>query len=333
MSVDFMNPAGFLFLLLIPLVYTFRKIKIFSRITLPLTFSDWNGWVFTWDDKLRKAAAVFSEVLTVVGFLFVVTAYSEPVVHHQEKVFTSRGTDVLFVLDTSPSMAARDINGITRLEAAVSTINKLVESNPGASYGLVVMGSEAASVVPLTNDIAAFKTRLAKVQIGSMGDGTAIGTGLSSAVYHIKSTKAKRKCIVILTDGENNAGEIHPETAGALAKKNGITLYTVGIGTKGTVPIEYVDPNSGKVHSGYYDSEFDSSSLEEIALAGGGTYFGIESTAAFAEALNSVSRKQNVFQTFHYKSSNRQLYSYFLIFSAIVFFAAWFIRRILLKEI
>ena len=101
MSVDFMNPAGFLFLLLIPLVYTFRKIKIFSRITLPLTFSDWNGWVFTWDDKLRKAAAVFSEVLTVVGFLFVVTAYSEPVVHHQEKVFTSRGTDVLFVLDTS----------------------------------------------------------------------------------------------------------------------------------------------------------------------------------------------------------------------------------------
>ena len=99
------------------------------------------------------------------------------------------------------------------------------------------------------------------------------------------------------------------------------------------MPIEYVDPNSGKVHSGYYDSEFDSSSLEEIALAGGGTYFGIESTAAFAEALNSVSRKQNVLQTFHYKSSNRQLYSYFLIFSAIVFFAAWFIRRILLKEI
>ena len=91
--------------------------------------------------------------------------------------------------------------------------------------------------------------------------------------------------------------------------------------------------SGGKVHSGYYDSEFDSSSLEEIALAGGGTYFGIESTAAFAEALNSVSRKQNVLQTFHYKSSNRQLYSYFLIFSAIVFFAAWFIRRILLKEI
>ena len=331
MSVDFMNPAVFLFLLLIPLVYTFRKIKIFSRITLPLTFSDWNGWVFTWDDKLRKAAALFSEVLTVVGFLFVVTAYSEPVVHHQEKVFTSRGTDVLFVLDTSPSMAARDINGITRLEAAVSTINKLVESNPGASYGLVVMGSEAASVVPLTNDIAAFKTRLAKVQIGSMGDGTAIGTGLSSAVYHIKSTKAKRKCIVILTDGENNAGEIHPETAGALAKKNGITLYTVGIGTKGTVPIEYVNPN-GKIYSGYLDSNFDPTQLENIALAAGGRYYSVESLSAMNMALSSIIKKQDVIQSYYIKTVDDFYYDKMIIVSLCCFALAWVIKRLYLKE-
>ena len=84
--------------------------------------------------------------------MLIIIAFAEPVIHHQERVYTSRGTDVMFVLDTSPSMAARDINEITRIEAATKTIEKLVDANPGASYGLIAMGSQAAVVVPITND-------------------------------------------------------------------------------------------------------------------------------------------------------------------------------------
>ena len=249
MSIDFMNPAGFLLLFLLPLYFALKKMNVLSKITLPLTFSDYEGWVFTWNNKLRTFCIIVAKVLFLVGYIMLVFAFCEPVVHKQQKVYTSRGTDILFVLDTSPSMAAKDINGTTRIASSISTIEKIVKANTGACYGLVLMGSEACVYVPVTNDIDTFVNRLNTVRVATMGDGTAIGTGLSLAVYHIKSTLSKRKCIILLTDGENNSGQIHPETAATLAKKNGITLYTIGVGSTGTVPIEYVNPNTGELYS------------------------------------------------------------------------------------
>ncbi len=327
-----MNPASFLLVLLIPLFYTFRKIKIFNQISLPLSFSDWNGWVFSWNDKFRKIVLAICEVLCVLGYLLVVIAFAEPVVHHQERVYTSRGTDVMFVLDTSPSMAARDINGITRIEAATSSIEKIVDANPGASYGLIVMGSQAAVVVPITNDIQTLKSRISTSSVGAMGEGTAIGTGLSTAVYHLRATSAKRKCIILLTDGENNAGEVHPETASGLAKKNGIVLYTIGIGTKGTVPLEYVNPLTGKSYSGYLDSNFDSSGLEKIALSADGRYYSVESLSAMNMALSSIIKRQDVVQSYYMRTVDDYYYSKILALALICFSLAWVIKRLYLKE-
>lgn len=332
MTVDFMNPSAFLYLILIPLLYALRKIKVFNKIALPLTFSDWNGWVFTWNDNFRKVISFICESFCLISFIITVIAFAEPVVHHQERVYTSRGTDVLFVVDTSPSMAARDINGMTRISAAISTIEKLVQINPGASYGLVAMGSEAAVIVPLTNDKDTFVKRLSSLTIGLMGEGTAIGTGLSSAVYHIKSTNSKRKCIILLTDGENNAGEIHPETASALAKKNGIILYTVGIGTKGTVPLEYINPITGKVYSGYLDSNFDSSVLEKIAANAGGRYYSVESLSAMSMALSAIIKKQDVVQSYYIRTIDDYYYDKILLAAMICIIFAWLIKRLYLKE-
>lgn len=332
MSIDFMNSASFLFLLLIPLMYALRKIKIFTRISLPLTFSDWNGWVFSWNDKFRKIFLGIAEFFCLLGYVSLIVAFAEPVVHHQERVYTSRGTDIVFVLDTSPSMAAKDINGMTRIEAAISAIEKLVVNNSGASYGLILMGADAAVSVPITNDLELFKRRLSLVSIGTLGDGTAIGTGLSSAIYHIKSTKAKRKCIILLTDGENNSGEVHPETASGLAKKNGITLYTVGIGTNGTVPIEYVNSETGKIYSGYYDSHFDSTQLEKIAITTDGRYYSVESISAMSMALSSILKRQDVVQSYFIRTVDDYYYDKVLIFSALCFLISWIIKRLYLKE-
>ncbi|MBP5401698.1 MAG: VWA domain-containing protein [Treponema sp.] len=332
MSVDYTNPSSFLLLLLIPLLYALRKIKVFNKISLPLTFSDWNGYVFTWNDKLRKVISNICEFFCVAGFVLVVIAFAEPVVHHQEKVYTSRGTDVLFVLDVSYSMAAKDINGMSRLEAAISTIEKLVNQNPGASYGLIQMGQEAAVTVPITNDIETFKSRISSLSVGMMGDGSAIGTGLSSAVYHIKDTDSKRKCIILLTDGENNAGEIHPETAASLAKKTGVILYVVGIGTKGTVLLEYVDPVTGKFCSGYYDSYFDSTVLEKIAIMAEGRYYSVESLSAMSMALSAIIKRQDVVQSYYIRTIDEYYYDKILVFALFCIAAGWLIKRVYLKE-
>lgn len=329
----FDNPAAFLFLLAIPLLYILRKLKIFKRIAFPLTLSDWKGRAFEWDGRFGSFLEVSSDILCILGYICLVFAFAEPVIHHHEKIYTSRGADIMFVLDTSPSMAAKDIANMTRLEAARRGIHTLVNSNRGASFALIAMASEAAAVVPPTNDSEFFLNRLDSLVIGGLGEGSAIGTGLSSAVYHLIASSAPKKCIVLITDGENNAGSVHPETAARLARENNITLYAFGIGTRGSVPIEYIDPKTGQVHSGYYESEFDTSGLESIAQSAGGRYFGIESTAQLSQSLSLISQRENVTQTFHYKTVVEKLYKKFILLATVLFVIAWIIKRFFLKEV
>ena len=331
--IAFENPAAFFLLLLPPIYIILRKTGVFRRLSFPLTIADWGGTAFDWKGSLRSVVRLFSMLLGLAAYISAVIACADPVVHQQERIYTSRGSDILFVIDTSPSMAARDIAGGTRLDAAKTGIRTLMAANRGMSFGLVAMGSEAATVVPPTNDHELFLKRLDTVAVGAQGDGSAIGTGLSTAVYHLISSKAPKKCIVLITDGENNAGEIHPETAALLAQKNGITIYTFGIGTRGTVPIEYVDPDSGRIISGYYDSEFDTKPLEEIARAAGGLYFGIESTGSLASALTTVGAQESTVQSYHLRSLDTHYHEHLLLVCALCVLAGWLIRRLFLQEV
>lgn len=335
--IVFQNPVAFVLVLLIPALYILRKTGIFSRISFPLTLSDWNGKTFVWKGRVLRTAAFISDFLAILVFLAIVCAFADPVIHHHEKIYISKGTDILFVLDTSPSMAAQDItfvnNRMNRLEAAKIGINTLVENADGISFGLVVMASEAAVVVPPTDDREFFNKSLESVQIGTLGDGTAIGIGLSTAVCHLVSSSAPKKCIVLITDGENNAGTVHPETAAKIAAENGINLYTFGIGTKGSFHIEYVDPETGKVKSGSYESDFDPEPLINLAELAGGRYFGIDSTAQLSEALASVSKREGSVQAFRTKTIDYYCYDKFLLAAGILFLAAWIIRRLLLSEV
>lgn len=329
---DFQNPAAFALLLFIPALYVLRSLGILTRISFPVTLADWNGPVFEWKGGLRVFASHVSRALAIAGFAAGIAALADPVVYRQEKVYTSRGTDILFVVDTSPSMAVKDIAGISRLDAARQAIRTLTADNGGVSFGLVAMATEAAVVVPPTMDHSIFLARLDSLTIGNLGDGSAIGTGLSTAVYHLASSAAPKKCIVLITDGENNAGSIHPETAAELAGKNNILLYTLGIGTRGTVPLDYVDPKTGKVYSGYLESNFDPAPLKHLALAAGGRYYGVQTVGDLANALSTIGRDVSVVQSYHLKSESERYYDRLVLVSALLFAAAWLIRRIYLQE-
>lgn len=333
----FEHPFAFLFLLALPAIYILRKLNFFTKLSFPLTFSDWNGKTFEWNGTINKVIAVFARMLAVLAYTSFVTALAAPVIRHQEKVFTSRGTDILFILDTSPSMAAKDISlagrTITRFDAAKAGIRTLINAEHGPDYGLVAMASEAAAVIPPTSNHALFLERMETLNIGALGEGSAIGTGLCTAIYHLSTSKAPKKCIVLITDGENNAGSVHPETAAALAAENNITVYTFGIGTKGTVPIEYIDPVTGKIHSGFYESDFDTAPLETISMTASGKYYGIESTLDLASSLSEISRRENTMQSFHYKSVDEDCYGFFLLLTLILLITSWLIKRVLLKEI
>ena len=202
----FENPAAFFLLLLIPLLYIFRSLKIFNQITFPAVLEDWNGRSFEWKGKSQKFLSILARTFFTAGFLISVAALAAPVISNQEKVYTSLGSDIVFVLDTSPSMSAKDMNGLQRLDAAKNAIYTLSNKNDGSRYGLVALGSNAAVLVPPTSDPNFFSNRLTNISAGILGNGSAIGDGLSTAVCHLVSTAAPKKSIVLLTDGENNAG-------------------------------------------------------------------------------------------------------------------------------
>ncbi|MBO5826551.1 MAG: VWA domain-containing protein [Treponema sp.] len=330
---DFQNPAAFLLLLLIPLLYFLRWLKVFSRISFPAVLSDWNGKSFEWKGNGRKIFAIIARIFALSSFVLVVCAFASPVISKQEKVFTSLGADIVFVLDTSPSMAAKDVDNNTRINAAKESIKAIAGENKGFRYGIVVFGSEASVLIPPTNDEVIFSQRLNDCQIGLLGDGSAIGDGLSTAVCHLLSSSAPKKYIILLTDGENNAGTIHPNTAVSLAKDNDIAIYVVGIGTKGTVPIEYTNVTTGKQYMGYLDSNFNSESLKNIATEAKGRYFEARTIQELNNTLKLVTKNEVIVQNFTYKIITELYYDKFLFFALIFIVAAWFIKRIILGEI
>ena len=331
--ISFQNPFAFLAFLLLPLLYLLRKTGIFKRISFPVVLFDWGGKGFEWKHKSQRILSVTAKIFYLLAFSSITIALASPLIIKKEKNYTATETQVVFVLDTSPSMAAKDLDGLTRLEASKNAIKSIMESQGGYGFGLVTLGSQAALTIPPTINHQHFKEKLEKVVVGAMGDGSAIGDGLSTAVYHLVSSSAEKKCIILLTDGENNAGKIHPETAAQLAADYQITLYVVGIGTKGTIPIEYTDPKTGITKAGYLESNYNSAALKKIATSGGGKYFEVRTLDELKQSLETVAAQQMTSQSFTFKNAETPLYQHFTLAALLLFAAAAFIRLVLLRAL
>ena len=308
--MTFDNPVAFFLLLFIPLLYILRYLKIFKKLSFNLSLGDWNGENFKWNSPLRNVTSVTIRLMFATSYILAVFACANPVIHKQTKIYTSRGSDILFVIDTSPSMAARDMGNLTRLEAAKLSVKEVLKDNTGDSIGLVEMAKDAAIVVVPTIDRERFFSSLDSLSVGELGDGSAIGMGLSCAALHLEHSSAEKKAVVLITDGENNAGTIHPLTASRLLKEKNISLYVFGLGTSGTAPLEYTDPKEAD-----------------------GKFFDTQTISSLSQALNNMSQNEKSTQSYHLKNQNIFLYHILLYVSLLLFAAAWILRRIILREV
>lgn len=331
--IEFERPFAFLFLLFIPLYFFLKYIKLLKGFSFPLTFSDWNGRSFEWNKSFRTFMSGLINVLLTAAFVCVVASYANPIIHHQQKKYITKGTDILFVIDVSPSMAAKDIAGMQRIEAAKKCIHSLAEANEGFQLGFVEMAKDSALVVPLTMDYATFFNKLDNLVVGEMGDGTAIGIGLSSAFYHLADSTAPKKVVVLVTDGENNAGSIHPFTAAELLKKENISFYVIGIGTRGSVPVEYIDPETKHVYSGFLESDYDIQQMTQLAKEGNGRFIEVSEIESLEYALNSIGNRESVVQSYTVKNYDESYYTNMLILAGIFIVLAWILRRLYLREV
>jgi len=230
--------------------------------------------------------------LEYTGLVLLFFGAAGPYLIVNRTVNLNRGAEIIFVIDVSPSMSALDMNGISRFSAARSLLKDFAERRPADSIGLVAFGSEAILLLPPLADRELLFERLDKLRIAELGDGTALGDGLAIAAYHLDKTgniitrngSASRRAVILITDGENNAGSIHPETAAGLLGRMGVSLWIIGIGTTGIVPVDYNDPVTGIRRTGLFDSRFDEEAMRRISEAGNGSWL----KAPTAQALNAA---------------------------------------------
>lgn len=288
--LNFQRPLFFLLLLLLPVFVLLRRTRWLRAVSLPLPLGNWNGFIPAKDVRVYIMHRL-SQYMLAASFVLTVAALAEPVHQRSEALYAGPGQALMFVIDSSPSMAAQDMGMQTRLDAAKRMIHAFVDQYAGDSFGLTALGSSAAVLIPPTVDRQTFLTRLDKLYAGEFGDGTAIGMGLASAVLHVTQYADIPSVIILFTDGDNNTGEIHPRAAADIIKHKKIGFYIIGLGKSGYAPIKYFDPTQQKEISGALHTLFNEAELQKIARYGNGRYFSAQSPETLAEIFTHVTQK------------------------------------------
>ncbi|MDR1566364.1 MAG: VWA domain-containing protein [Treponema sp.] len=270
-------------LIAVPLILIFsRYLKPLFTLELPL--GPPGGIPFKPPVNLNLFLKILS-VLELAGVVFLFIAAAGPHFIHTETVWLNRGADILFVIDVSPSMAGMDMNGRSRFDAARDLIRDFARRRPSDALGLAAVGEDAVLLVPLTTDRDVLYSRLDSLVIGELGDGTALGLGLAVAGLHIGRSSAPRRAVALITDGENNAGSVNPETAAAVIGDLDVSLWVIGVGSSGEIPINYLDPVTHIRRVGTFESRFDPEMLQNIAARGRGVWIPAPSADAFSAAF------------------------------------------------
>ncbi len=227
--------------------------------------------------------------LRLAALLLLVVALARPRIAHSTQDIEGQGVDIVVALDISGSMRALDFQPQDRLGVAKQVIRDFIAGRPQDRIGLVVFASRAFTQCPLTLDRSVLLGFLDEVQVGLIEDGTAIGLGLATAVNRLKSSQAKSRTIILLTDGMNNVPTLEPETAAELARSLGVRVYTVGVGREGFAPYPVDDPVFGRRLT-RIESHIDEALLRRIAAMTGGEYFRAEDPQALRDIFATIDR-------------------------------------------
>jgi Ca-activated chloride channel family protein len=211
-------------------------------------------------------------LLRLMGLACLIAALARPQLGAAEEDLLTEGVDIVVALDCSGSMAAEDFQPKNRIGVAKQQVQDFVLGRHNDRIGLVVFAARSFTKCPLTVDYDVLLKQVEDVRLGTIQDGTAIGNGLATALNRLRSSKAKSRVIILLTDGVNNTGEIDPLTAAEIAKSLGVKIYTIGVGREGIVPYPVDDPVFGR-RTIDVEVKIDEELLKKIARATGGEYY------------------------------------------------------------
>lgn len=282
-NITFANP-GFLYLLaLVPLLaawYIFRQ----GRNIPTLQVSDTEVFENT-PRSIRHYLYHGMFVFRIVAVSLLILAFARPQSTLKRQNVSIEGIDIVLGLDISGSMLAQDLKP-DRLEAAKKVSQDFFQGRPNDRIGLVVFSGEAFTQCPLTTDHGIIEDMLDDIKSGIIQDGTAIGDGLATAINRLKESQAVSKVIILLTDGQNNAGSIAPLSAAEIAKIYGIRIYTIGVGTIGYAPYPVQTPFGTQYQN--MEVKIDEDLLKQVANMTDGKYFRATDNTRLKEVYQEI---------------------------------------------
>lgn len=312
--------ANWWFLLLIPAV-----------LYLFWFFKNKQGLKFSSVQLLRHAGNqknikhIIGKLLVLCGIILLISALARPQTAIKTDYIQQRGIDIAIILDVSGSMQSVDFEP-NRMESARKTIDDFIVQRGSDRISLIVFAATAHTRIPLTLDHNIIRESLAQVTTESVNaDGTAIGMAISVGINRLKKSDAASRVMVLLTDGDNNAGEIDPITAGKLAQDLGIRIYTIGVGSD--VFIFPVQDLFGRTQYRQMQGGFDEALLEQIAETTGGRYFRAKDPNTLSQIFETINQLEKTeFHDDHFREYNELAFP-FIKLALVLLLAGVFLDR------
>jgi Ca-activated chloride channel family protein len=262
----------------------------------------------------RSRAGAFLAALRWLSLALLIIALSQPRLTHSETKVNASGVDIAVAFDVSGSMASEDFevgrSRLSRFEMAKKVLTQFVEKRPSDRIGLVVFATLAYISAPPTLDHDFLLQNIERLELGMIDNAhTAIGSGLSAAVNRLRDLPSKSRIVILMTDGQNNAGKIEPLTAAEAARALKVKVYTIGVGMRGMAPMPVY---WGKQKVGYRQEpvDIDEDTLQKISNLTGGKYYRADNAKKFEEIYAEIDRLEKTEAEVRKYAHHRELFGW-----------------------
>jgi len=262
----------------------------------------------------RTRSGGFASALRWLVLALFIVALSQPRLTKSETKVTASGVDIVVALDMSGSMVSEDfeVGGqrVNRFNMARAVLKQFIDKRPNDRVGLVVFATQPYIATPLTLDHDFLIDNLDRLQIGAVDPNhTAIGSALATAANRLRDLKAKSKIVILMTDGQNNAGKIDPLTAAEAAQALNVKVYTIGVGMRGMAPMP--DFFGGRRIGQHMEPvDIDEDTLQKISDRTGGKYYRADNTARFQAIYAEIDKLEKTEKEIKKFSQHKELFAW-----------------------
>lgn len=288
--------------------------------------------------KLRPLAGWSRKLLAVIrlaAFALLLAALARPQTSSSSTRRLAEGIDIMIAFDVSKSMTIEDYDPHSRLEIAKKVVRDFVDGRKDDRIGFLMFSGESVTLCPPTLDYEVLDQAIESASVNELKDGTAIGDALASSVNRLKESTAKSRVIILITDGDSNAGSIAPLTAGEMAAGYGIKVYTIALGREGRVPLPVYEDFFGQTRKRYeyVFSSINPQLLQQIAQETGGKFYRPTGSSNLSEVFKEIDRLERTRVETKQKVRWDEKFPLFLFPALLLLWAEFILGRVVFRPL